>query len=138
MQNEKWITTNITGSKQLIDWFGCWPSFHDAEVIEVNLTRKGTSWLKIHTWRMTSAVDPSGRYVLDKHVVVTFKLEDVQGLNLIGFNQQNVIFGLSIAPTESGIEIGLADCFGISGELVASQVAIEITPGNPKDQCSDG
>ncbi len=113
MQTEEWTIANITGADQLVAWFGSWPSFHDAEIIRVHFERRGISYLEIHTWEMTQAIDPNGAYVLDKHVVVTFKLQEVMVLELNGFSHQNVIYGLTVGPAESGIEITLEGCFGL-------------------------
>lgn len=48
---------NIPGAMQLDSWFGCWPSFHDAEIISLHLNRNGNSFLRVHTWEMTKEVD---------------------------------------------------------------------------------
>ena len=47
----------IEGAKNLRDWFGYWPSFHDAEVILLHLNRSDASTLAVHTWEMTKEVD---------------------------------------------------------------------------------
>jgi hypothetical protein len=36
------------GTDKIIQWFGQWPSFHDAEILELHLNRTGESWIKIH------------------------------------------------------------------------------------------
>lgn len=133
MEREDWIRQNIAGGEQLYEWFGYWPSFHDAEVIEVHFSRSGASWLKIHTWHTTNDVDSSNFFITNKDIVVTFKLKDVLELELDEFNHQNVIFGLELKPVEQGIELELEPCFGASGRLVAKQVEIEIAPGKPTD-----
>jgi len=65
------IESLIQGSEKLLTIFGRWPSFHDAEVIEIKLLRK-SDWpegsggqgpqlvAKIHTWEMTRQVDDKG------------------------------------------------------------------------------
>jgi Immunity protein 50 len=92
----------IPGAVELHDWFGYWPSFHDAEIISLQLNRKRSSSMLVHTWEMTKEVDERGHYVLAKHIVVEFIFETISGLSLNGFNQQNVIFGLGIEKIESG------------------------------------
>lgn len=84
----------IEGAQQLYDWFGYWPSFHDAEVLSLHLNRSGTSSLVLHTWEMTKELDERGYYILTKHVVVEFVMKEIVELNVNGFSQQNVIFGL--------------------------------------------
>src|SRR5665213_3244258 len=91
----------IDGAEQLYAWFGDWPSFHDAEVIELHLSRRSSSSLAIHTWKMTSEVDVKGYYVHTKDVVVEFVLNGISDLSLNGFSHQNVIFGLAVDKTVS-------------------------------------
>jgi|AGTN01.1.fsa_nt_gi hypothetical protein len=97
MQDDKWIIRNIPGAEQLMEWFGYWPDFHDAEVMELHLSRTDASWLKMHAFDMTSEINPDGYFVLDKHVVVTFTFHGIQDLELNGFDYQNVILELSIS-----------------------------------------
>ena len=59
----------IPGADEVVAWFGGWPSFHDAEVLEFLFVRKGTSYLRLHAWVMTDQLDARGYYVLDKHAV---------------------------------------------------------------------
>ena len=121
---------SIHGTQELYDWFGFWPSFHDAEVIKLHLNRSGPSSLAIHTWEMTKRVDSKGHYELEKHVVVEFILEDVAALSLEGFSQQNVIFGLAIDKIESGFRLTLDPCYGLSGSITAESMSISLTPAS--------
>ena len=121
----------IPGADELVRWFGSWPSFHDAEVLEVRLDRRSKSSVRIHTWRMTSEVDAQGYFVLDHHVVVTFWLEGLTALSLDGFSAQNVIAGLDVEATPSGHLLRLAPCYGLAGEVEAAKISISIEPGKP-------
>src|SRR5580698_8298651 len=112
----------ITGAQELYDWFGFWPGFHDAEVINLHLNRRGPSRLVIHTWEMTDRVDSKGHYELAKHVVVEFILKDVAALSLEGFSKQNVIFGLAIEKIEPGFRLTLDPCYGLSGSIAAESM----------------
>src|SRR5580692_10626257 len=111
---------SIRGAQELYNWFGFWPSFHDAEVVTLHLNRKGPSYMAVHTWEMTERVDSKGYYELAKHVVVQFVLEELLTLSLEGFSGQNVIFGLSLDP-----------CYGVSGSIEAASLSINIAPGAP-------
>ena len=72
----------IVGSEKLTKIFGKWPSFHDAEVHEVFLSRDdaetgakraSTSLItKIHVREMTSDVEANGYYVLRNHTLASF------------------------------------------------------------------
>ncbi len=125
------MTPAIRGADTLVAWFGSWPSFHDAEILELHLDRSGPCWLKVHAWRMTDKVGEDGYYVLNKHVVVTFHMTDILRLSLEGFSGQNVIFGLAIESDEEGFTINLEPCFGLYGYLTAGEMTVELTPGKP-------
>jgi hypothetical protein len=53
------------------------------------------------------------------------------GLNLSGFNHQNVIFGLQIEKTSESFRLTLDGCHGVSGTIEAKEVSILLTPGKP-------
>jgi hypothetical protein len=122
----------VPGGPELRKWFGGIPSFHDAEILSLYLDRAGSSRIRIHTWRMTDAVDENGFYVLENHAVVTFILDEVIDLELSEFNPQNVIYGLTLRQTPDGLELALEHCWGLSGRLVARQIRVEFQPGKPE------
>jgi len=139
------IYENISGGPELLAWFGQEPTFHDAEILSLTLTRNGISELKIHGWIGTDAVDQDGYRVLEKHAVVTFAFEDIMDLQLDGFSRQNVINGLILRyATDRGragyyalpkgpedIEIELRPCYGLDGFIRAKKVTISFRPGRP-------
>ncbi len=133
METYDWIIDNIPGAKAFIDWFGSWPSFHDAEVIELHLSRSESSWIKIHTWKRTEKVDAEGFFVSDKNAIVTFEMSDVEDLELNGFSGQNVISKLEILPIEESFELELSHCYGVSGRIKAANISIEFAPGTPQN-----
>jgi len=121
----------IHGAAELHDWFGYWPNFHDAEIINLHLNRTGSSSLRVHTWETTKDVDQKGYYVLAKHIVVEFVFETVSGLSLNGFSQQNVIFRLGIEKTDTGYGLTLDECYGLAGSIEAEKMSLRVTPGKP-------
>lgn len=139
------IYSDLPGGAELLAWFGKQPTFHDAEIISLSLNRTGASELKIHGWIMTDDVDPNGYIVLDKHAVVTFRLEGVMDLQLDGFSGQNVIAGLvlryaidrgrscyyAMPEDPRDVEIELIPCYGLDGFIRAKKVAISFNPGRP-------
>jgi hypothetical protein len=104
--------------------------------------------LSIHAWNMTKEVDDRGYFVLDRHAVVTFILEDIMDLQLDGFGHQNVIGGLRLRraperpdrrgfywldPSPSDYEIELEPCFGLDGLIRCRRVSVAFVPGKPND-----
>jgi len=98
------IESKIENSHLLTDIFGRWPSFHDAEVLNITLDRgeRGTFepslQAAVHVFEGTSQVDDEGerRYVLKNHVVVRMRFSRIGNLSLADFNQQNVLWSLKI------------------------------------------
>jgi Immunity protein 50 len=136
----------VPGGEALVKWFGRVPTFHDAEILSLDLRRKGRSALRLHGWINTGAVGPGGFYVLDRHAIVTFHLNEIMDLQLTGFSHQNVIYGLTLrrapqrperrdyltlSPLPDDIEIELEPCFGLDGLIRARSVSISVKPGKP-------
>ncbi|HME13293.1 MAG TPA: Imm50 family immunity protein [Candidatus Acidoferrum sp.] len=101
------IAALIAGSEKLAAIFGCWPSFHDAEVHELNFQRGHIDTdaqiyefprltVKLHHWLMTNDIDQKDYLRSIKHTLTTFKFSDVDNFKMEGFNHQNAIFGLGI------------------------------------------
>jgi hypothetical protein len=84
--------------------FGKWPSFHDAEIHSVSLTRDcelpPQIDVTIHHWQMTNEVDSKGYYVLKHHTLTTFRFSQASDICLEDFNQQNVIWELEISENK--------------------------------------
>ena len=126
----------IDGAQELYSWFGYWPSFHDAELLELRLVRDGSSSLKIYTWEMTDEVDRLGHYVLTKHVVVEIFMRDISALSLSGFSHQNVLSCVVLEKADTGFVVTLDDCFGIGGAITTGEISIRVTPGEIQ-KCTD-
>jgi hypothetical protein len=125
---------DLVGADGLIAWFGRWPSFHDAEILSVELNRAGTSRVRIHSWNRSANVSLEGFHKADNHCVVTFLLEQINDLELADFSGQNVISGLQIEKQEAGYRLELFPCYGLAGHVVAKSIRVEFTPGFPDDR----
>ena len=142
------IASLIAGSEKLSSIFGRWPSFHDAEVLELQIQRGHIDTdakiyefplltVKIHLWLMTNDVDQKGYYVSTKHTLVTMRFYDVDNFKMEGFNHQNAIFGLRIeqktrdeGPTPY-FAVDFEPSFGIDATLTC--LRIEIAEAVPCD-----
>jgi len=143
------IYDGVPGGADLLRWFGQVPSFHDAEILSLHLSRKGQSVLRLHGWINTGKVGQDGYFVSDRHAIVTFTLSGIMDLRLDGFSIQNVIGGLvlrraperperrgylALDPLPQDIEIELEPCYGLDGFIRARSVSITLKPGKPNDQ----
>ena len=95
------------GSEIVTDWFGYWPSLHDAEVLSADFQRgsDGTGpelRVKVHAFEMTSEVTEKGYFKLVKHCIIEFRFERVSDVELRNFTEQNVIDGISLSFVSAG------------------------------------
>jgi hypothetical protein len=130
------VETKIENCHLVTDIFGRWPSFHDAEVLEMTLNRGERStygpWFsaKIHVFEMTSQVE-NGAYVLRHHYAVNLHFREIHELKLDGFNQQNVLGGLRIVDVSDGeveginFEVFFDGIYGVSASLQCRSITIE-------------
>jgi hypothetical protein len=143
------IDTLIQSSEKLVDIFGYWPSFHDAEVLDLHFWRGDVNpeqkrWifpqltLKTHLWELTREVNPEGYLILDHHTLATLRFTDVSKFKMQGFNHLNAIFGLSIEQKEREARpspyfaVELEPAFGIEASFEC--LGIEVVDAVP---CSD-
>jgi hypothetical protein len=127
---------DIPGGAALIEWFGFVPSFHDGFVLFATFLKGGPGEIRIHTWRMTDQTDEHGYFILDKHAVVTFLLEDVREINLRNPNELGCIYHLSLSAVEDGLQIQWDDVCGaggpgIEGSVTARRISVSFVPGKP-------
>ena len=127
----------IKNSDLLTDIFGRWPSFHDAEVISIELFRapKGTNEpslrAKIYVFEATPEVDVRGFYILKNHEVVTILFSGIDNSSIAGFNQQNVLSDLVIVDISSRqldqlkFEVHFPSLFGVEAEFKCRAIEIE-------------
>lgn len=109
----------IHGFEAVRDFFGRWPSFHDAEIVELHLDRKGPSWLRVYT-----AID--GFHPEQKSGTVVFRFNEVLDLELYDFSIQNVVSSINFVRTQSGMKISLGACYGLAGWLEVSGASVEL------------
>lgn len=102
------VFSKIEQNQLLIERFGDWPSFHDAEVLKLVFDRgnhlqiiKTESWsdripeslcvqFYVFDWRYGTESPPY------RETLVTIRFEDFERFELNGFNYQNPIIGLGI------------------------------------------
>jgi hypothetical protein len=131
----------IQGSNKLTGIFGCWPSFHDAEIHELHFWRGDVDpdresyvfpvlTVKFHVWELTNEVDERGYLICRHHTLTTLRFHDVDEFKMEGFNHQNAIFGLSIdqqeySPVQSpSFAVRFQPAFGISASFRCFRVEV--------------
>src|SRR6478735_208635 len=135
------IFETVPGGRELLDWFGRAPSFHDAEIMRLDLRRRAPSTLSLHFWNVRRELDEQGAYILDRHAVISFVMDELLDLQIDGFSHQNVIFGLmlrraapradrrpfyALDPSDDDYEIKLEPCYGLSGLIRCRKLIISL------------
>jgi hypothetical protein len=121
----------VTGARELFDWFGYWPDFHDAEIMRLRLEAGAPSSIVIHTWEMTNQVDSKGFYELRKHVVVEFVIEAISTINLQDPWDHSILLDLGVDKTEAGFRLSFSAAYGLFGTIEARGLSLRITPWKP-------
>ena len=96
--------TYILNHQAVLDVYGQWPLFHDAEVSTyVAATSESQSLaLTLHTWQMTNEVDAKGYFVLRKHTLVSFRFDGIFDVEMAAFGADNILFGMKFFPGSGG------------------------------------
>jgi hypothetical protein len=114
------LTDKISGADSLIKLFGYWPSFHDAEIVELCLRTQGISELKI---RLTGEKSLAGSAL---NVIIVFEMAEIESLELLDFYSQNIILELVIIRTGSSFKIDIDGSVGLSGTFTTKQLSVKI------------
>ncbi|KQW86464.1 hypothetical protein [Brevundimonas sp. Root1279] len=132
----------LPGSDAIVGWFGFTPSFHDADLVELTLT-KGDAIMRIAAFRMTDQVNEAGYFVLDRHAIVSLHMTKVTGVELNG-DAHSILAGLVIRRLEASVpkdrfgtcpgpeagdyEIAFETSYGLWGALYARGLALSLEP----------
>lgn len=116
----------IPGGRDLLDWFGFVPHFHDAELLDVELSSKRGGILRLHAFRLTDEVDDRGYFLLDRHVLVTLRL------SLTDFEFPGIIGSLSVTMTGQKYQVAWDSSYGVSGNIVAGQLSFNLEGWRPE------
>ncbi|HEV2326541.1 MAG TPA: Imm50 family immunity protein [Terracidiphilus sp.] len=149
---------HIKNSYKITDIFGYWPSFEDAEIQELRLSvAGGEPWvtgsespaleMTVHVFERTDELTPEDRFVLNKHTLVRFRFNNIDGLQLSNFWYQNCIadfdFGIeSTTPSRarnsgeasrtSMLRVDIHSSVGLSGKFKCQSA--EVISTEPCDE----
>ncbi|GAA2820233.1 hypothetical protein [Aminobacter aminovorans] len=115
----------IPGARELIDWFGFVPHFHDAEMFDIDLSSSRSGQLKIRAFRMTAQVDDQGYFILDRHVVVTLTLESISEISLSDFHLPGIIGDLVVVRSGDEFRVEWDASYGVAGRIAAARVRFD-------------
>lgn len=124
----------IESAERLLEPFGYWPSFHDAEVHEASLKRddyRGSHpcapslTLRIHVFDSDGTLDDRGYYRIRTSVMATLRFNNIEDVTFHEFGIQNVLNDLQFEQMSDGrIGVALGPCFGLHGSLTCQSIEV--------------
>ncbi len=134
------IFLEVPGGRQLLDWFGTVPTFHDAEITSLQLSAEGKSALIVNEWKLGLDLE-----VLDTRLVV-FEMSGIVDFELNYFSRQNSLWGLALrhgkdrpnrlpytgSTTVPTFEIWLHPNVGLSGFIRCRTIGIRMQASGKK------
>lgn len=132
------IVEHFAGSEKVIQALGCWPTFHDAEVISFSAERAlplingyTVARMAVHVRQYASVGDGTAEYelVLRKSVLLRFIFNGACAFNLSEFNHQNVINSITASRIEgsevAALRVEVEPIWGFGGSLQCFSAAVE-------------
>ena len=113
----------VRNGKSLVEAMGCWPSFHDANVMAAS--RSGDSFtVTAHLFAMTDQVDSAGYYVLEKHHLVTIVMRGVESNSLPPNYSNDCLDRLCFQSTGGLLRVDFGSHMDQDGTIVCSKAEI--------------
>ncbi|RPD51846.1 Imm50 family immunity protein [Paracnuella aquatica] len=124
---------HILNAGSIIDHFGYWPTFHDAEVISISFQRNfkdsnSTLEFQLYAFIMTSKV--KGRHFeLIKHCLIDFELADLHDNSMDGFNHQNALSRINFYREGDLLVCELSAAYGVDAKFTSKHIRVKkLTP----------
>jgi Immunity protein 50 len=124
---------DVINREALVERFGDWPSFHDAEVYALRLDSgqrtDGITRLEldVHVFEVHGTL-PDGHFNFVKHTLVTLEFEEVETIELEGFGPQNVLDALVLEDvqlaSERQVQVTLPANNGLDGTFRCRTVTV--------------
>lgn len=119
----------IAGAAKLVDLYGYWPSFHDAQVEAITLEREGPTVTIAFT--TNDLVVKSGTEQGSQLAKVTLRWHEVEDLALRAteWSEENWVWDMNLTAHEKGVLTELLPNYGIGGSIVARRMEVlEVQP----------
>lgn len=122
------ITQEIINSNLIINQFGGWIDFHDAEILTIKFER---NWdmqetsirLEIFAFQL-GEIKENQSYERVNQCIVDIQFSGIYQSEINGFNHQNVIYQLSFGKNQHGLFCDIEPCYGIEGYIECEKIEI--------------
>ncbi|WP_426492005.1 Imm50 family immunity protein [Hymenobacter sp. 102] len=105
--SENPVIGRIANASLVLEHFGYWPNFHDAEVkkvaFEANPGYYPTVTFVLAAFQSSASTDAQGYFRQVKHCEIELRFTGIKEIDFDGFSHQNVIFNLKF--DEQGIDL---------------------------------
>ncbi|MBD2716762.1 hypothetical protein KBK19_17085 [Microvirga sp. STR05] len=118
----------IVNSEVVVQHFGYWPGFHDAEVVKVTFEANPGYYPKvtflIAAFETTKATDERGYFLQARHCEIELRFTGIKEIDFDGFGHQNVIFSLKFDEQDADLTCTLDSAVGLNAFLVAQAAEV--------------
>jgi hypothetical protein len=138
------VDSLIENSSLIVSHFGKWPSFHDAEIVDLHLWRgdvkPGADWddrnaLPTLTMKILILRVSQSPYVDRPDVVATLRFHDIEDVEIRGFNHINMIVDWTITVDDRGtrpsgeklppfLNVSIMRGFGLEGSFRCFRIEV--------------
>jgi len=120
----------ISGADRVVEWFGRWPSLHDAEITAISLNAEGESLISIAACEYLPEVEPNGLFKTTKHCRITLMFSDATEVALESDSgvRQNVILSHDWVRIGDRLQFSWTSAVGLGGSICARHWRLEMGP----------
>ena len=115
----------ISGAVELSNWFGGFPSFHDAPA-RLQIAGDGSGWLEARSYQ----IGADGNFEYSSPFVAKFAFEGLVSVSLADFADQIILNGMEIRKSEGAFELIWEAAYGAFGSIVSRRPRAEFEKGS--------
>ena len=132
-ESQNSVIAKITNAEIVLEHFGYWPRFHDAEIAKVTFESHSGYWplvtFVISAFEVTKEVDERGYYKLTKQCDIEFHFTGVEEIEFDYFSHQNVLMSLDFEESGSFIKATFNPSVGLDAVIFSEGVSVvSLTP----------
>lgn len=125
----------IKNATIVIDHFGYWPTFHDAEIISIKFERThdkaNTSVvLSVYAFEMTSKLN-GVHFEHIKHCFIDIEFVGINKSEIEGFNHQNAVSRLTFGREGTHLFCSIDAAYGVDGYIESNEIKINALSAAP-------
>ncbi|QNH62281.1 Imm50 family immunity protein [Hymenobacter sediminicola] len=127
--SENSAISRIINSEAVLQHFGYWPDFHDAEItrviFEANPGYYPSVTVLLSAFERTRETDERGYYRTIKNCDIKFQFNNIQEMEFGNFSHQNAILCLVFEEAEKSIRCTIDAATGLEAVIVAEEIVVE-------------